>query len=271
MSDLKAVRSKMEPGPYTHEPCTPPAGSVNIRVSRCTCDDQKEMCPQHGHIAEWVPLGTALGIEATHAAADTLIEIAVAALAWREAEQRRDEALRLMNAAENSDDYCAATTLLPHIGRDQDAALSRLIVALSQGATVSASGRNGEYVRRLQARLTEVAAESELEAIAQGKPVPESVREIRALVTEIVEGREGDIDGKGGTCSATIEDFAVNEMREARFWRDADGSPGDPVHTLVDDDLHQDRSHICGAGEVTASAPLNVAQVQEVVATVESV
>jgi hypothetical protein len=44
LSDLKAVRSKMEPGPYTHEPCAP--------------------------IAEWVRLDTALGIEATHAAAD---------------------------------------------------------------------------------------------------------------------------------------------------------------------------------------------------------
>jgi hypothetical protein len=41
-----------------------------------------------------------------------------------------------------------------------------------------------EYLRRLQARLTEVAAGRELEAIAQGKPVPESVREIRALVAE---------------------------------------------------------------------------------------
>lgn len=129
---IKLSGSKMEPGPYTHELCAPPAGSVNIRGSRCTCDDPKEICPQHEHIAERVPLDTALGIEVTHAAADILIEVAVAALAWREAEQRRDEALRLMNDAKNSDDYCAASTLLPPLGRDRDAALSRLTAALSK-------------------------------------------------------------------------------------------------------------------------------------------
>ena len=37
-----------------------------------------------------------------------------------------------MNDAKNSDDYCAASTLLPPIGRDQDAALCRLIAALSK-------------------------------------------------------------------------------------------------------------------------------------------
>lgn len=56
--------------------------------------------------------------------------------------------------------------------------------------------KNGEYVRRLQARLIEVAAGRELEAIARGKPVPESVREIRALVAERVEGSEGSVDGE---------------------------------------------------------------------------
>lgn len=158
-------------------------------------------------------------------------------------------------------------------------------------------------MRRLQARLTEVAVGRELEAIARGKPVPESVREIRALVAERVEGREGGIDDEDGTCSATIKNFAVKklgveaqrspawwaehtvirlvvthlnehgarvlfampgrgidlvaktpeqaerqlafarerwpegayEVREVRFWRDANGSPGDPVHTLVEE------------------------------------
>ena len=51
-----------------------------------------------------------------------------------------------------------------------------------------------EYIRRLQARLTEIAAGRELEAIACGKPVPESVREIRALVTEHGEGGGGGED-----------------------------------------------------------------------------
>ena len=131
LSDLKAARLKMEPGPYTHETCVPPAGSVNIRGSRCTCGDPKEMCPQHEHIAEWVPLDTAIGIEATHEAADILIEIAVAALAWHEVEQRRD-AERLVYEAQNSDDYCDDATLRPPIRRDRDAALSRLAEALSK-------------------------------------------------------------------------------------------------------------------------------------------
>jgi hypothetical protein len=132
LSDLKAVRSKMEPGPYTHDPCAPPAGSVNIRGSRCTCTKPEELCPQHEHIAEWVPLNTAIGIEATHAAADILIEVAVAALAWREAEQHRDEALGLINDALNNNDYCRATLTLLPIGRNRDAALSRLTAALSK-------------------------------------------------------------------------------------------------------------------------------------------
>lgn len=155
--------------------------------------------------------------------------------------------------------------------------------------------------------------------------MPESVREIRALVAERVEGREGGIDGKDGTCAATIEDFVVKklggeaqrspswwdehtvvrlvvthlnehgarelfalpgrgidlvaeipeqaerqlayarerwpegvyEVREVRFWRDADGGPGNPVHTLVtlvDGDSPQDRSPTCEAGEVAAQA-----------------
>ncbi len=41
LSDLKVARSKMEPGPYTHDPCSPPAGTVNIRGSRCPCYDPK--------------------------------------------------------------------------------------------------------------------------------------------------------------------------------------------------------------------------------------
>lgn len=83
LSELKAARAKMEPGPYTHDPCEPPAGSVHIRGSRCTCDDPKAMCPMHEHVAEWVPLDTAIGIEATHAATDVLVEIVEAALEWR--------------------------------------------------------------------------------------------------------------------------------------------------------------------------------------------
>jgi hypothetical protein len=79
-----------------------------------------------------VPLDTALGIEATHAAADTLIEIVTAALAWRKAEQRRDEALRLMHAAKNSNEYRAASEQLAPLGRDRDAALARLTLALSE-------------------------------------------------------------------------------------------------------------------------------------------
>lgn len=132
LSDLKIARSKMEPGPYTHDPCTPPAGSVNIRGSRCTCGDPGKMCPQHEYIAEWVPLDTAHGIEATHAAADILIEIAAATIAWREAKQRCDEALVLMNTALNSDAYSAAATRLPPLGRDKDVAWSRLEEALSK-------------------------------------------------------------------------------------------------------------------------------------------
>ncbi len=80
----------------------------------------------------WVPLDTAIGIEATHAAVDILIEVAEAALEWRGAEQHRDEVLRLMNEAKNSDDYSAACTLLPPIGRHRDAALSKLTAALSK-------------------------------------------------------------------------------------------------------------------------------------------
>ncbi len=61
---------------------------------------------------------------------------------------------------------------------------------------MSASGRDREYVRRLQARLIGVAAVRCVSLIARGKPVPESVREIRALVVENLEGGEGGADGE---------------------------------------------------------------------------
>jgi hypothetical protein len=54
--------------------------------------------------------------------------------------------------------------------------------------------RRAEYLRRLQTRLTEVADGRELEAIAQGKPVPKSVAEIRVLVAESGECREDEED-----------------------------------------------------------------------------
>lgn len=133
LSDLKAARAKMEPGPYTHEPCESPAGSVNIQGSRCTCDKSEEMCPQHEYIAEWVPLDTAIGIEATHTAADILIEVATAALAWRESEQQRGEALRVMNDVKSSSAaYSEASLCLPRLERTCKGALSRLTEILSK-------------------------------------------------------------------------------------------------------------------------------------------
>jgi len=46
------------------------------------------------------------------------------------------------------------------------------------------AGRDEAYLRRLRARLAEVADGRELEALARGRAVPESVQEIRALIAE---------------------------------------------------------------------------------------
>lgn len=105
LSELKAARAKMEPGPYAHVSPEPPAGSVDISGSRCCCPDAPEadagVCPKHEHIAEWVPLDTAIGIEATHAAADTLIDIAEAALAHVRALDAASDERRAMRLSDD--------------------------------------------------------------------------------------------------------------------------------------------------------------------------
>lgn len=85
------------------------------------------------------------------------------------------------------------------------------------------TGRD-EYVRRLQARLAEVADGRELEAIAQGKPVPKSVAEIRALVAEKVEGGGGPMpEGVGARMSPAEERLLsfVDKRLESMLCRSA--------------------------------------------------
>ncbi len=61
-----------------------------------------------------------------------------------------------------------------------------------------------EYVRRLQARLAEVADRRELEALAQGKPVPETVREIRALIAEGSDEVTDPADARAARSQVTL-------------------------------------------------------------------
>lgn len=82
---------------------------------RPRCDDADDttdpstavMCPQHEHVAEWVTLPNAAGIVATHNAADVLIEVALAALAWRAALDERED----FGARAYRDDPSSITTL----------------------------------------------------------------------------------------------------------------------------------------------------------------
>lgn len=103
LSELKAKRAAMDRGPWSFDTPEPPAGSVDIQGAECRCDDKDEtidpwspdpsgvMCPTHDHIAEWVTMPNAVGIVATHNAADALLEVTDAALAWKLAiDERKD-------------------------------------------------------------------------------------------------------------------------------------------------------------------------------------
>jgi len=61
-----------------------------------------------------------------------------------------------------------------------------------------------EYVRRLLARLAEVADGRELEALARGKPVPEIVREIRALIAEGSDEVAGPTDARAARSQVAL-------------------------------------------------------------------
>lgn len=128
---------------------------------------------------------------------------------------------------------------------------------------MSDSGRDEEYVRRLQARLIEVAAGRELEAIARGKPVPESVREIRALVAERVEGNEGDVDSE--TVPARPSSIGAPEaprLSSARYGQGRSGMASSPCRvcgTVTGACLSQgvvDRCWDCRECPCVCSAPI---------------
>lgn len=97
ISDLRAKRAAMDGGPWSFDVPESPAGSVDICGAECRCDDADDtvdppasvLCPKHEHVAEWVTLPNATGIVATHSAAEVLIQIASAALAWRQATDDR--------------------------------------------------------------------------------------------------------------------------------------------------------------------------------------
>lgn len=63
---------------------------------------------------------------------DVLIEIAEAALAWRDAEAGYAAVAELIAAAKNNDEYCAACTLAPPRARDRNAARGRLTALLAE-------------------------------------------------------------------------------------------------------------------------------------------
>lgn len=66
----------------------------------------------------------------------------------------------------------------------------------------------GSYLRRLRLRLAEVADRRELEAILQGRPVPASVGEIRALVAQ-----GGDVNLDVASLVSVAGDVASTELR----------------------------------------------------------
>jgi hypothetical protein len=98
LADLKSKRAAMDRAPWSFDVPEPPAGSVDLSGADCRCDDADDttdppsavLCPRHEHVAEWVTLPNAAGIVATHGAADALIEVAEAALAWRAAIDERE-------------------------------------------------------------------------------------------------------------------------------------------------------------------------------------
>lgn len=114
LGTLRALRAKMDRGPWTFETPEPPAGAVDIRGVECRCDEVPPavMCPQHECIAEWVSVDNAAGIVATHNAMDVFLEHATAALALREqacaTERARD---RVRRSEEPTGDMYAAVDI----------------------------------------------------------------------------------------------------------------------------------------------------------------
>ncbi len=108
LSDLEEKRSSMDRAPWSFEDDrrpvvpgdpTPPGACVCVLGAECHCDDVDDAadppaavrCPRHDYVATLVTPPNAVGIVATHGAADALIRIARAALAWRASLDERED------------------------------------------------------------------------------------------------------------------------------------------------------------------------------------
>lgn len=122
LADLKEKRAAMDRAPWSFHAPDPRAASVHIQGAECRCDEADDTtdlptavrCPQHEQVAQQVTLVNAVGIAATHNAADTLIEIVEIALAWRLALDERDnfEARTCRDARVTMAEYLAGSAKL---------------------------------------------------------------------------------------------------------------------------------------------------------------